>query len=702
MTLILTLWNRDSYNKIYACSPFKVLLFIGLHILICITINASPCTVSPDTCLDSDKPIISIAIGNCTPATFNQSLNTCTGYLSIQAQATDNLTPEELLLFDYKIDLYNDGRGPYNGFDIRVGALSLQQYKAGNNPQLQDNPFAQNNRNPFDASGTYPIGIHKICWYVEDSCGNTAALCQLFEVRDCEAPLPNCQTILKRNFLFTAPTTVYAKDFNYNSSDNCTSKEKLKYYFNGDPAMNSISISCDDFAKYGDCDEANLNLQLWVEDEEGNADYCHVLLKVINDLDPTICCDLSINRSIYGQILASKNGIDSVTSPEVEIHITSSSLDRSHSSNKNFRFSFINPDLYTLHGNRNIDSLNSVSTLDIIKINRHILGLEDFNNPFQKIAADVNHDSIISLADLVEIRNLILGNSISFSGIKNWNVFPVRLNNSILNVYNEEIKIDLNRNSDKYLDLRLVKMGDVNDFSRPLNYTPLIESSDSLLFKYKKQNIRSGDSIQVDFFSIRFTNIQGFQGTFKFDTSLFKYSSFLSNSIKIDTQNLGTKFINKGLLTISWNNPSGFSNSLKENEVAFSIIFNVKQDGDLCDAISFTSDLTPAEAYTDSVLIKKIRLESCDVPLSNHDLFDQNIIVYPNPFNGILHFRIADNLVFPVELSLYDQNGEKIETTKIQSTQSQFSWKLNSIHSGIYFVKITNEQKIIFKKIVKL
>jgi hypothetical protein len=658
-------------------------------------------SLSLDSCMDTEKPVITIDIGSCNSAVFDSILKTCTGLLSIKASANDDETPADLLSFEYKIDLYNDGKGIFNGFDCQVGPLTFQEYKTGIVPVFHQNIFSNDSKNAFDATGTYPIGIHKICWYVEDSCGNTAALCQLFEVRDCEAPLPNCQTILKRNFLFTAPTTVYAKDFNYNSSDNCTSKEKLKYYFNGDPAMNSISISCDDFAKYGDCDEANLNLQLWVEDEEGNADYCHVLLKVINDLDPSICCDLSINRSIYGQILASKNGIDSVTSPEVEIYITSSGLDRSHSSNKNFRFSFINPDLYTLHGSRNGDSLNSVSTFDIIKTTRHIQGIEFFNNPFQIIAADVNHDSIISLADLVEIRNLILGNSISFSGIKTWKVFPVRLNNSILNVYNEEIKIDLNRNSDKYLDLRLVKMGDVNDFSRPLNYTPLIGSSDSLLFKYKKQNIRSGDSIQVDFFSIRFTNILGFQGTFKFDTSLLKYSGFLSNSIKIDTQNLGTKFINKGLLTISWNNPSGFSNSLKENEVAFSIIFNVKQDGDLCDAISFTSDLTPAEAYTDSVLIKNIRLESCYDILTNKEIQTDNIRIFPNPMKNVLNFDFPEETAFPIRLDFYSNEGKTIRAFTIPIQTRQFSCELKDMPSGLFFVKLSSGNEVVFRKCIK-
>jgi hypothetical protein len=701
MTLIPTLWNRDSCNKIYEGYPSKVLLFIALHILICFTINASPYTVSPDTCLDSDKPTISIAIGNCTPATFNQSLNTCTGYLSIKAQATDNLTPEELLLFDYKIDLYNDGRGPYNGFDIRVGALSLQQYKAGNNPQLQDNPFAENNRNPFDASGTYPIGIHKICWYVEDSCGNTAALCQLFEVRDCEAPTLICVGGLQ---IFNMPVngciTLFARDFNRGSFDNCTSPDKLIFYFNGDITKKTMDVCCDDYVAAGLYPELPLNFQLWVKDEMNNTDYCDISALVIDNWQ-TCPIDFS-SFTAYGNLYAIKNGFQNITIQNIRMNsYQNGTLLRSFITNNFYKFSYgYKKGPYTLEALKDNDSLNNVSTLDIIYIERHLHGLKIFDNKFQSIAADVNKNNEISYSDISEIRNLILGTTTQFTYSLPWKIIATSKDSMPLNNQDEKLLFEFDKELKVRFDFQIIKMGDVNDFASPSNYIPLNNTNDSLVFKYENHQFKKGDIVKIDIFSRYFNSILGFQGTINFNNQKLDYLKFYPSTITLNTSSFGTNSIKKGLLTISWNDI--YPRTYSTNVVLFSLEFEALQDGDLCDAISFTSDLTPAEAYTDSVLIKKIRLESCDVPLSNDDLIDQNIIVYPNPFNGILHFRISDNVVFPVELNLYDQNGKKIETTKIQSTQSQFSWKLNSIHSGIYFVKITNEQKIIFKKIVKL
>jgi hypothetical protein len=77
------------------------------------------------------------------------------------------------LFWEYKIDAYNDGKGVHGGYDFRVGTLTRKQYAAGDTVEYSHNPFADDDHNPFDASGTYPIGIHKIKWNVEDGCGNT-------------------------------------------------------------------------------------------------------------------------------------------------------------------------------------------------------------------------------------------------------------------------------------------------------------------------------------------------------------------------------------------------------------------------------------------------------------------------------------------------------------------------------------------------
>ncbi|QHI37171.1 hypothetical protein IMCC3317_25490 [Kordia antarctica] len=51
---------------------------------------------------------------------------------------------------------------------------------------------------------------------------------------------------------------------------------------------------------------------------------------------------------------------------------------------------------------------NGISTLDIVFISRHLIGLECFTEIWQYLAADVNGDGTISTLDMIELQNLIL------------------------------------------------------------------------------------------------------------------------------------------------------------------------------------------------------------------------------------------------------------------------------------------------------
>ena len=48
---------------------------------------------------------------------------------------------------------------------------------------------------------------------------------------------------------------------------------------------------------------------------------------------------------------------------------------------------------YAITASKDVDYLNGVTTLDLVKIQRHILGLEDLDSPYKLIAADINADN---------------------------------------------------------------------------------------------------------------------------------------------------------------------------------------------------------------------------------------------------------------------------------------------------------------------
>lgn len=68
---------------------------------------------------------------------------------------------------------------------------------------------------------------------------------------------------------------------------------------------------------------------------------------------------------------------------------------------------------------------NGISTFDLIKIRKHILGIETFEHPWQYIAADVNNSGTITGMDLLLIRRLLLQQITEFPDVDSWKFMPI-------------------------------------------------------------------------------------------------------------------------------------------------------------------------------------------------------------------------------------------------------------------------------------
>ena len=78
------------------------------------------------------------------------------------------------------------------------------------------------------------------------------------------------------------------------------------------------------------------------------------------------------------------------------------------------------PSEFTVNAERNDAHKNGVSTLDLVKIQKHLLGIELMNSPYDLIAADANNSQNVSAIDLVELRKLILGIYTELPANKSW------------------------------------------------------------------------------------------------------------------------------------------------------------------------------------------------------------------------------------------------------------------------------------------
>jgi hypothetical protein len=86
----------------------------------------------------------------------------------------------------------------------------------------------------------------------------------------------------------------------------------------------------------------------------------------------------------------------------------------------NFSFSNLDDGSYVLTPSLGNSPSTGISTLDLIRLQKHILGIDPLRNPYSLLAGDVDNSGSISLRDLVLLRRLILGLDAQFSAVPAW------------------------------------------------------------------------------------------------------------------------------------------------------------------------------------------------------------------------------------------------------------------------------------------
>jgi hypothetical protein len=115
----------------------------------------------------------------------------------------------------------------------------------------------------------------------------------------------------------------------------------------------------------------------------------------------------------------------------------------------------------------NEDILRGVSVSDVIKIRKHILGMEALDDPRQKIAADINNSQSITTLDLIQLMKVILGQENSFPNNQSWRFtaknyqFP-QPDNPWHENFDAEISLHLCSYDFYHVDLIAIKIGDVD------------------------------------------------------------------------------------------------------------------------------------------------------------------------------------------------------------------------------------------------
>lgn len=116
---------------------------------------------------------------------------------------------------------------------------------------------------------------------------------------------------------------------------------------------------------------------------------------------------------------------------------------------------------------------NGVSTQDVIRIQRQILGIENLDSPYKQFAADVNVSGSVSTLDLIHIRRLILTVTDRFPDITSWQFFPANYSfadpdNPFGELIPNIVSLGVLQQNIE-LSITGIKSGDVNESANPQN-----------------------------------------------------------------------------------------------------------------------------------------------------------------------------------------------------------------------------------------
>ncbi|MBC7885312.1 MAG: T9SS type A sorting domain-containing protein, partial [Saprospiraceae bacterium] len=606
---------------------------------------------------DHVKPVLSTCSKSPTDA-FGEN---CTGFVELRNSATD-CTPSSLLKWKYVIDLDNDDIGPFIN-----GATN-------------------------DASGNYPVGTHRITWTVEDQCGNQSTCTYLFEVRDRKKPTPYCLSDITTVIMpSSGNVTIWAIDFNLGSFDNCPGT--LRY---------SLSSNINEISRTYTCSQLGQNtVTLYVWDVAGNFDFCTVTINI--QANGTACS----GARLAGTVGTDQN--EMVKDVQVVLQNMHSNETMSIMTNTQGLYEFAGmPEsvTYKITPDKDIDHLNGVSTLDLVLIQRHILGMDKFNSAYKYLAGDVTKDNKVTAADLVELRKLILGIYTKFPNNKSWRFIDKAINISdIANPWDADEYISINNFNASVMNNNFVavKVGDINGSATTNANEPSVEHRNNKVLNLNAENksFYAGELIKLEIKSDNFSNISGAQWTMNFDAASLDYQNIIPGALKMNVENVNALQAKNGKLAFSWNESN--AKSVSKDNVLFTIEFRATANNTISKTINISSDITRAEAYTNDLSELKVNLEFRNGS-ADEDAFDleQN---NPNPFtlSTLISFTLPQ--AAQAKLTIYDITGKVVKTIKNEypKGRSEITITTEDINAqGVLFYELESNGQKATKKMIYL
>jgi len=516
--------------------------------------------------------------------------------------------------------------------------------------------------------GKYPVGNYNITWRVSDACGNHDTHIQNVKIQSIKPPTPLCLNGLSASLvgwdldgdgtIDVERAELWAERFDAGSYPNCGNA--MTFSFSSDTTDTKVIFDCSHIGRN--------NVEMWVTDRlTGAQDFCVAFIDI---QDSGECPDQNI-VTIAGQVKTeSSHEIENV---EVSMDVNMPAAMTNNSGSYAFQQMPIGGN-YQINAERDVDYLNGVSTIDLIMIQRHILGIEDLDSPYKLIAADVNRSEDIDGVDLVELRKLVLGIYDDLPQNTSWRFVSadyqfLNPSNPWATAFDESYDI-LNLDQNMIVDFVGVKIGDVNDdVVVSLNGNTVNRSQDVTRFNMRSTALKKNETGSLLVYSDYSKNLKGWQATIEFDADKIAVTGIVSRGIQLEETNYNFSQTDEGWITISYHS---LSEKIDTETALFELSVIAREDiNEAADLFSISSAITRAEAYDSNLAISKLELGQ-----QQAEIF-KIVSVTPNPF--VQDAEVIYDISFSdeVEMEFYDISGKQIYSKTVVAEEGRNSTKVS-------------------------
>ncbi len=344
------------------------------------------------------------------------------------------------------------------------------------------------------------------------------------------------------------------------------------------------------------------------------------------------------------------------------------------------------------------DKFEDVTILDAIVMRQYILQINPTANSYQLLASDINNNNSVTALDLVKVLQLAL--KIDSGTPEDWKFVDADL--IITNPLSAQSYISLNvTDTITDADFIAIKSGDPAISS---DYIPAPPEAPSPIFTISNEAFQVNDDVQFEVTVEDFSDIVGFQQTFKWDPSVLEFQS-ADGVLGIDIE-VNDAEIAQGLL------PSlsgSIMNQMQDGAVIMTLNFKALADvSSPVEVLSFSDEITQRQVVWQNPVDVELFIVDAEyingegtTGIANAPKSLESFQIFPNPVEDDLNVKALLRNAGDFEILIVNVLGQKIYAEKFAQKELFLNIGFGEFPTGTYFLSLTTADGIQTESFVK-